>query len=114
MPGSAADEIPAYLAVRQVGCRRCTAAYYLPRPPRRNCRPASPAGASPAGERTLRIAHLNDHYELDLAARYAARLKALNADGHPAGPPLVLHSGDCYAPSLLSVMTKASHGRGRR
>lgn len=56
--------------------------------------------------RQIRIAHLNDHYELDLAARFAARLRALRIDGRPEGPPLLLHSGDCFAPSLLSVMTK--------
>ena len=52
--------------------------------------------------RTLRILHFNDVYDITNAPRFVASLKERADAEHPA---LVLFSGDCYSPSLMSVVT---------
>lgn len=57
-----------------------------------------------APDPSITIIHSNDFYELDLAPRWVARAKRLQREN--GGRCLVLFSGDCFAPSLLSVLTK--------
>ena len=58
--------------------------------------------------RRLLIVHFNDVYDVSdgAAARFASTVKAYTADG--GVPPLVLFSGDCFSPSLMSVVTKGA------
>ena len=53
----------------------------------------------------LLILHFNDVYDITqgAASKFATRVKA-----YSASDPLVLFSGDCYAPSLMSVVTKGA------
>ena len=55
--------------------------------------------------RRLVILHFNDVYDVseDRAARFVSTVRSF-ADREP----LILFSGDCYSPSLMSVITKGS------
>ena len=57
------------------------------------------------GARRLLILHFNDVYDVsnDAAAKFASKLQEF--EGYH---PLILFSGDCYSPSLMSVITKGA------
>lgn len=53
--------------------------------------------------RRLSILHFNDVYDISGAARFVNVVRQ-----QAAADPLILFSGDCYAPSIMSVVTKGS------
>ncbi|XP_014352103.1 trifunctional nucleotide phosphoesterase protein YfkN-like [Latimeria chalumnae] len=70
------------------------------------------AGCSQTDNPALTILHFNDVYEVEArteepvggAARFATALKEYNYLN-----PLIIFSGDCFNPSLLSTVTKGKH-----
>ena len=58
--------------------------------------------------RKLRLLHFNDVYEISngAASKFVTTVSQLTSSDDP--PPLILFSGDCYSPSLMSVITKGS------
>ncbi|KAF8064656.1 yfkN [Scenedesmus sp. PABB004] len=68
-----------------------------------------------APDRRLEVIHFNDVYNIEAgaqepiggAARFVAKVNALR--GSLPSPPLVLFSGDAFAPSMLSIQTLGKH-----
>jgi 5'-nucleotidase len=65
--------------------------------------PPLPPAHDPALTRLLTILHFNDVYDVAMASRFVHVVKSFASDD-----PLVLFSGDCYSPSLMSVVTKGA------
>ena len=65
--------------------------------------PPPPPAHDPALTRLLTILHFNDVYDVAMASRFVHVVKSFAPDD-----PLVLFSGDCYSPSLMSVVTKGA------
>lgn len=78
---------------------------------------SAPPAPPPTGGSVLQVLHFNDVYEVAQrvaepvggAPRFQHALRRMAAEHAPAGPTVVLFSGDALSPSLMSTITRGKH-----